>query len=125
MKTHRRLVAALVVLALGATPALALASSGPGYQDPFAPHKPGPSASTRAKAKAYGKYCRSESKSRVKGLKSTPYGECLNAMARLATHKTRSAGRACAAEPKRHVKGMKSTPYAVCVAGGKKLLRGK
>ncbi|UJA20570.1 hypothetical protein HJD18_10365 [Thermoleophilia bacterium SCSIO 60948] len=72
-------------------------------------------------AKAYGKYCKEESKKHVKGEKGSPFSQCVKAMAQLDKGKADSPREACKDLSKKHVKGMKRTPFAECVKGGKKL----
>src|SRR5439155_22575842 len=88
-------------LALSATPALAVKS--PPHGNSAATHKnasatmPGPSASAGAKAKAYGRYCRGESKLKVAGSKGTAFSRCVNAMAKVAHHQA-TGKQACSTE---------------------------
>ncbi len=131
--------AALLVsgLALVVSPAVALASgspSNPGAPDnqgtqtaatnqPGDTGQPGPGASLPAKAKAYGRYCQTQSKKHVAGQKGTPFSQCVTAMAKLASGSTTSPRTACASMSKKHVAGQKGTPFSQCVAGGAKLLK--
>jgi hypothetical protein len=82
---------------------------------------PGPSAGLRAKAKAYGFYCKGESKKHVDGQKGTPFSQCVTAMAKLANGNTDNPRTACAGESKKHVDGQKGTPFSQCVSAGAKL----
>jgi hypothetical protein len=127
----------LSCLALAVSPAVALASGSP--QNPGAPDnqgtqtaaanrpsdagKPGPGASLPAKAKAYGRYCQTQSKKHVAGQRGTPFSQCVTAMAKLASGTTASPRTACAAMSKKHVAGQNGTPFSKCVAGGAKLLK--
>ena len=87
---------------------------GPQYA-PEKPQTPGPGASLPEKAKAYGVYCKGESKKHVKGEKGTPFSRCVTAMAK-AAHDERSAARkACKGLSKKHVKGEKGTQFSRCV----------
>ena len=114
---HSRLIAAAAVAAL-ALPAVAVAGNS---------HKPastpGPKASTQAKAHAYGKYCKTESKKHVAGQKGTPFSQCVTAMAKLASGQTKSPRVACKDLSKKHVDGQKGTPFSLCVSGAAKLLK--
>jgi hypothetical protein len=110
-----------VAIALAVTPTAALANSdthGPpadhGHKS-AAKAAPGPKASLPAKAKAYGFYCRGESKKHVAGQKGTPFSQCVTAMAKLATGKTDNPARACKGESHKHVAGQKGTPFSQCV----------
>jgi|SRR5215208_5564362 len=93
------------------------------------PATPGPKASLPAKARAYGRYCKAESKKRsdaAEGTKGTPFSQCVTALAKLATGKSDSPRAACKALSKKRVdaaEGTKGTPFSQCVAGGAKLLR--
>ena len=76
---------------------------------------PGPDASAKSKAKAYGKRCADQSKKHVKGTKGTPFSRCVTAMAKVANDKTISAKTACKTLSKKHVKGTKNTPFSKCI----------
>lgn len=113
------------VLALAAGPAAAAMGKpegvppgkatghGPEYT-PAGP-TPGPKAGLPAKAKAYGRYCKGESKKHVKGEKGTAFSRCVTAMAKAATHEHMSPGRACKGESRKHEKGEKGTAFSRCV----------
>ena len=116
MKLNAKLAIIPAVLALGAAPALAAADTPSGK-----PSTPGPKASLPAKAKAYGVYCKSESKKHVEGQKGTPFSQCVTAMAKIATGQTSSARAACKGESKKHVSGQKGTPFSQCVSAAAKL----
>jgi hypothetical protein len=111
------------VLVCATTPALALASGPPAKPGSSGAQQPGPTASLPAKAKAYGRYCKDQSKKHVAGQKGTPFSQCVTAMAKLATGRTSSPMTACGAMSRKHVAGEKGTPYSRCVAAGAKLLR--
>ena len=99
MKFLTKTAALATTLALSAVPALALppqVPSNPGTAhipdnagtqhaptDPGAPARPGPDVSASSKAKAYGTYCKAESKKHVKGEKGTPFSKCVVAGAKL------------------------------------------
>jgi hypothetical protein len=92
------------------------------------PATPGPKAGLPAKAKAYGRYCKGQSKKRsdaAEGTKGTPFSQCVTAMARLATDVTDSPRKACKDLSKEHTDGEKGTPFSACVRHGAKLLREK
>src|SRR5215213_8867034 len=113
LKLTTRIVATIAALALSAAPALAKP-----------PHPtPGPKAGSHAKANAYGKFCRGESKKHVKGQKGTPFSQCVTAMAKLASGKAATPRAACKGLSHKHVEGQKGTPFSLCVSGGAKLLR--
>jgi hypothetical protein len=83
---------------------------------------PGPAAGLPAQAKAYGRYCKGQSKKHVEGEKGTPFSQCVTAMAKLASGATNSPTVACKALSKKHVAGQNGTPFSRCVAAGAKLL---
>ena len=141
MKALAKLLVLIGMLALAATPSLA---DPPDQTDnPGATHRPagtppdnqgtqnkpdtpGPRAGLPAKAKAYGRFCKGQSKKHsdaAEGTKGTPFSQCVTAMAKLATGKTSSPRSACKALSKKHEDGERGTPFSRCVAGGAKLLR--
>jgi hypothetical protein len=83
---------------------------------------PGPDASAKTKAKAYGRYCQGQSKRHVPhGEKGTPFSRCVTAMAKVATGSTDSPRRACSGLSKRHVHGEKGTAFSRCVRAAARL----
>ncbi|MGC9219861.1 MAG: hypothetical protein ACP5H2_00750, partial [Solirubrobacteraceae bacterium] len=79
MNTKRYVITLAAALAMGFAPAVALAS-GHGKSGTA----PGHSTTTTAvrgngAAKAYGKYCKGESKKHVAGQKGTPFSQCVTA----------------------------------------------
>jgi hypothetical protein len=89
------------------------------------PTTPGPKADLPDKAKAYGRRCQDQDKSKkhVKGEKGTAFSQCVTAMAKLASGKTSSPRKACKHLSKKHKAGEKGTSFSRCVANGAKLLR--
>ena len=93
------------------------------------PATPGPKAGMPAKARAYGRFCKTQSRKRsdaADGTKGTPFSQCVTAMAKLATDKTDSPRAACKELSKKRsdaTEGTKGTPFSQCVSGGAKLLR--
>jgi hypothetical protein len=87
------------------------------------PATPGPKAGLPAKAKAYGRYCKDQSKRHEEGEKGTPFSQCVTAMAKLASGKSTSPRTACKEMRKKHEEGEKGTPFSRCVSQGAKLLR--
>ena len=126
------------MLALSVAPGVALANQGNGSGPPASvppsnqgtahnpngtgTHTPGPNASLPTKAKAYGKYCKDQSKKHVEGQKGTPFSLCVTAMAKVATGQTKNPTTACKAESKKRVAGQKGTPFSKCVSAAAKLL---
>ncbi len=96
-------------------------------ENPGTRHKPdsapGPQAGLPSKAKAYGRYCKTQSKKHVEGEKGTPFSKCVTAMAKLASGSTKNPRKACKTLSKKHVEGEKGTPFSKCVSGGAKLLK--
>ena len=84
---------------------------------------PGPKAGMPAKAKAYGRYCKDQSKKHEEGEKGTPFSQCVTAMAKLATGKSTSPRTACKEMSKKHEEGKKGTPFSRCLSHGAMLLR--
>jgi invasion protein IalB len=126
MKLRTKIAAVLAALALAAVPATVAATPpaghGPEYNPaPEKPETPGPSAGMPEKAKAYGVYCKDQSKKHVDGQKGTPFGQCVNAMAKAANNEKLSPGKACKGMSKKHVKGQKGTAFSRCVDGVAKL----
>ena len=128
----KRLIA-IVAAALLAVPAFAVAAGkpiDPGNSAQGRAHRtaatkpPGPNAPAAKKAKAYGRFCKGESKKHVAGHKGTPFSRCVTAMAKLATGKTSNPARACASLSKKHVAGHKRTPYSQCVVAAA-MMQGK
>lgn len=130
MKTHLRIALVVGALALAAAPAMAIGDqpanpgqgngNGPHYA-PEKPQTPGPGAPLPEKAKAYGVYCKGESRKHVAGEKGTPFSQCVTAMARAARNEKLSPGKACKGMSKKHVKGEKGTPFSRCVTAAAKL----
>jgi hypothetical protein len=137
MSPHTKLALLATILALAVAPAAALAGDTPTHPGPPTnkgagsasahrsgkSHQPGPRASLPEKAKAYGYYCRDQSKTHVAGQRGTPFSQCVTAMAKLAKGTTPSPRAACASLSHRHVKGERGTPFSRCVKAGARLLR--
>lgn len=129
MKLQSKIAVILGALALAAAPGAALADQSPTGQEhgngpkygPETPPTPGPGASLPEKAKAYGVYCKGESKKHVAGQKGTPFSQCVTAMAKAAHNEKLSARQACKGMSKKHVKGEKGTPFSRCVTAAAKL----
>jgi len=92
----------------------------PGEPAPGNP-TPGPKTGLPEKAKAYGRYCKGESRKHVKGEKGTAFSRCVTAMARAANHSQMAPGRVCKGESRKHVKGEKGTAFSRCVRATVKL----
>jgi len=125
-------------LALTAAPAMAAKPTGDpphghdkGNGPAFTPGDvtPGPKAGMPAKAKAYGRLCKEESRKHVKGEKGTPFSRCVTAMAKAATVENENGERinprkACQGLSKKHVKGGEpGTEFSRCVKDAAKLQR--
>jgi hypothetical protein len=87
------------------------------------PSPPGPAASVKSKAKAYGKHCQDQSKKHVKGKRGTPFSQCVTAMAKARTGKVESPRVACKDMSRKRAEGEKRTPFSKCVVAAAKLLR--
>lgn len=139
MKLQAKIAVITGVLALTAAPALAAKpesvppnGKGQGHGPIYTPGDPtpgdptpGPKAGLPAKAKAYGRYCKDESKKHVKGEKGTAFSRCVTAMAKAANGGAGGEGvnptKACKGLSKKHVKGEKGTPFSRCVKAAAKL----
>jgi hypothetical protein len=137
VKLYSKIAIVLGAMALIAAPASAMASKtenpgkghehgnqGPSYEPAEPPvGTPGPGAGLPAKAKAYGVYCKAESRKHVKGEKGTAFSRCVTAMAKAARHDSLSPGQACKGMSRKHVKGEKGTAFSRCVTAAAKLRR--
>ncbi|MDQ3726217.1 MAG: hypothetical protein M3335_10085 [Actinomycetota bacterium] len=130
MKLHLKLSLGLALLSLGLLPAMAGAVTyAPDYQPDkppkYQPDKPpNPPKGTPPKGKAYGYYCKGQSKKHVKGEKGTAFSRCVKAMKRAAKNENLHPKKACKALSKKHVKGKgseKGTPFSRCVKAVNKL----
>jgi hypothetical protein len=104
-------------------PAAELQSESPvpaALSDDAAPAAP---ATSNGKRRAYGRYCKGQSKKHVKGKKGTPFSRCVRAMAKLDDGDVKRPAKACKGLSKKHVKGKKGTPFSRCVSAGAKLLK--
>ena len=128
MRTATKITAATATLALALAPGAALAH-GPSGTKGNSQNAPGHSqtrsnsSTPPSNAKAYGKYCQSESKQHVAGQPGTPFSTCVKDMAQLAKGSKTNPHTACANESKTHVSGQAGTPYSSCVAAAAKLRR--
>ena len=128
MEVQNKIIAAAATLAVALTPAVALAQGSPSGNHGNSQNAPGHTKSggsspttPSSNAKAYGKYCQSESKKHVAGQKGTPFSKCVTDMAHLAKSKSTSARAACANESKRPVTGQKGTPFSNCIVAAAQL----
>jgi hypothetical protein len=85
-------------------------------------HLPAPDATLVSKSKAYGRYCRNQSKRHVPGQIGTSFSRCLTAMAKLATGVTKFAWTACKPLSKKPIPGQTGSPFSRCVVAGARLL---
>ena len=124
MKLRTILTMALAGLSLAAIPAVGVAD-GPNYQPEgpnYHPDTPKGPKST-PKGKAYGYYCRGQSKKHVKGEQGTAFSRCVKAMAQADKNDNLAAKKACKTLSKKHVKGVKGTPFSNCVKGVNQMRR--
>jgi len=91
------------------------APNGKGPTSTPANPTPGPKAGLPAKAKAYGRHCKDESRKHVKGEKGTAFSRCVTNMAQAASREHMAPGRVCKEESRKHVKGEKGTAFSRCV----------
>jgi hypothetical protein len=105
----RQLITACAATALLAAPAAALGATGP---------TPGPTASAKVKAKAYGKRCKHQSRRHAAG--GSNFNRCTTAMAKIAKGK---AGPKRACRTLSGTAARKRSPYGRCVVAGKKFQR--
>jgi hypothetical protein len=117
------LISVLVAIGIGSTSALARSTKQPSHPGHGAAGATGATGATGAAphGKAYGWYCRNESKKHVPGQKGTPFSQCVTAMAKLKNGKSSSPAAACANLSKTHTPGQPGTPYSRCVSAGAKL----
>jgi hypothetical protein len=112
------------LLVVSAAPAVALPAQAPSTAGSQAkPETPAANASPKSKARAYGRYCKDQSKKHVAGQKGTPFSQCVTAMAKLATGATESPRKACTGLSKKHVSAERGTAFSRCVVAGAKLLQ--
>jgi hypothetical protein len=133
MKLRMTLAALIGVLAMGIAPAMASQPDEPGSQgkgphyvpdtpeNSQKPESPGPNATLPEKAKAYGVYCKGESRKHVKGEKGTAFSRCVTAMAKAAKNEDLTPRQACKDTSREHVKGEKGTEFSRCVTAAAKL----
>jgi hypothetical protein len=124
MKLRTMLGLGFAVISMALVPAVGMAD-GPNYQPggpnyhPEQPNHPPQGPKTAPKGKAYGYYCRGESKKRVKGEKGTAFSRCVQAMARADKNDNLKARKACKAlktvENRHKPKGEKGTAFSRCI----------
>jgi hypothetical protein len=122
MKLRTMLVMGLAIFSLGLLPATGMAEGpnyqpeGPNYQ-PEGPPPQGPKAAP--KGKAFGYYCRGQSKKHVKGEKGTDFSRCVKALAQASKNDNLTARKACKAlktSANRHKPhGDKGTAFSRCI----------
>lgn len=125
MKLRMMLTMALAVFSLALVPAMG-AADGPDYQPEgpnYQPEHPPKGPKSAPKGKAYGYYCRGESKKHVNGEKGTAFSRCVKALAQADKNDALTAKKACKALSKKHVKGVKGTPFSTCVKGVNQMRR--
>lgn len=125
MKLRTMLTMGLAVFSLALVPAVGMAD-GPAYQPEAPNYQPGhpPQGPKSApKGKAYGYYCRGQSKKHVKGEKGTAFSRCVKALAQADKNDNLNAKKACKPLSRKHVKGVKGTPFTKCVQGVNQMRR--
>lgn len=136
MRIPVRIALAAATAALGAAPAIAVASasergeSAPGRT--VSSHGTTTSGTTTTTTtttspppNAYGRLCQNQSKKHVAGTPGTPFSKCVTAMAQVANGSTINPHKACAKESKKHEAGKPGTPYSRCVSAAAKLIAEK
>jgi hypothetical protein len=115
MKLRMTLTLAVAVFSLGVLPVTAGAVTyAPDYQPDHPTTPKGPK--TAPKGKAYGYYCRGESKKHVKGEKGTAFSRCVKRMRLADSHENMKPKKACKGLSKKHVKGgEKGTEFSRCI----------
>jgi hypothetical protein len=118
MKLRMMLTMGLAVFSLALLPAMATAD-GPDYHPEgptYQPEHPPKGPKTAPKGKAYGYYCRGESKKHVKGEQGTAFSRCVKRLAQADKHPNLHPKKACKGLSKKHVKkGEKGTEFSRCV----------
>jgi hypothetical protein len=123
MKLRTMLAMGFAVLAMAAVPATGVAD-GPDYQPPEGPNYEHPNhppqgPKTAPKGKAYGYYCRGQSKKHVKGEKGTAFSRCVKAMAQADKNDNLNAKKACKSlktvQNRHKPHGEKGTAFSRCV----------
>lgn len=127
MKLQTKIAVAVGALALTTSPA-ALAMGKPEGSPPYGQGQgkestPGPKAGLPAKAKAYGRYCKGESRKGEKGKKGSDFSRCVTNMAQAANHKGMAPGQVCKGESHKGEKGKKGSDFSRCVKDVVKLRR--
>jgi len=111
MKLRMTLTLVVAVFSLGVLPVAAGAVT---YAPEYKPDTPkGPK--TAPKGKAYGYYCRGESKKHVKGEKGTAFSRCVKRLKHADNHENMNPKKACKSLSKKHVKGEKGTEFSRCI----------
>jgi hypothetical protein len=128
VKVTSKIALVLATLALGATPAVALANghgksgSAPGHNKTTTTTST--TTTTTSSSKAWGRVCAAQnlSKKHVKGEKGTAFSRCVVAMAQLAKSSKTTPSSACSTESKKKTKGTSGpSDYAKCVAAAAQL----
>jgi hypothetical protein len=109
----------LAVLLIGGTTAAGIAVVGGGT---------GGGSSARAQyghGHGPGFFCNQvgASKKHVKGMKGTPFSQCVHALKKIRRHPSLKPAKACRKLPHRHVKGMRKTPFRACVLAARRFKR--
>lgn len=116
MKLQFKIALVAGALALSAVPALAVAAPPAGHGPDYAPAPP-------PQAKAYGVYCKGQSKQHVEGVPGTAFSQCVKAMAQADKKDNLTPRQACRKLSKKHVRGQKGTPFSRCVKAAAQLRR--
>jgi len=114
MKLRMTLTVAVAMLSLGLLPVGAGAVTyAPDYHPDHPATPKGPQAAPQGKA--YGYYCRGESKKHVKGERGTAFSRCVKRLHLADGDDTIKPKKACKGLSKKHVKGEKGTEFSRCI----------
>ena len=117
MRLKTKIAVAVGALALTTSPA-ALAMGKPEGAPPHGNGGGKEHASNKehaGKGKAYGRYCKGESKKHERGERGTAFSRCVTNMAQAANHSEMAPGRVCKGESRKHEEGERGTAFSRCV----------
>ena len=116
------LVACAAMVGLVPTAAVADVNYNPGGGPNYHPGG-GPPPGPPPHGKAFGFYCKGESKKHVKGQQGTAFSRCVKKMAQAAGDTDKTVREVCAGLSKKHVKGEKGTAFSRCVVNAAHMRR--
>src|SRR6516165_8937910 len=95
MRIQPKLAVIAGTLALGALSAVGLGATGVASGHPTQSTTDPTGSGHPTQAKAYGRFCQSESKQHVAGMPGTPFSKCVTDMAKLANGSSTNPAKAC------------------------------